>query len=210
MKPLNVIIAGECSGITREAFRALGHNAWSCDLKPTKIPGQHYQGSWRDIEWSSFDLLIAHPECTHLAVSGAKHFAAKRADGRQQAAIEEFMWLATEPHRQNPGIRSCIEQPVSIMSTLYRKPDQIIQPHQFGHPEFKATCYWLTGLPKLIPTNPLVVPERGMDEWKEWNKVHRAPPGPDRAEIRSKSYQGIADAMASQWGGFVERARVAA
>ena len=188
---MNVIIAGECSGITRDAFAARGHNAWSCDLKPSKRPGQHYQGSWRDIEWSFFDLLIAHPECTHLAVSGAKHFATKRADGRQQAAIDEFMWLATEPSKQNPAIRMCIEQPISIMSTIYRKPDQVIQPWQFGHGETKATCYWLHGLPKLVPTNIV--------EGRE-ARIHRMAPSDDRAEKRSASYVGIASAMASQWG----------
>ena len=207
---MNVIIAGECSGITRDAFAALGHNAWSCDLKPTRRPGQHWQGSWRDIEWSSFDLLIAHPECTHLAVSGAAHFAAKRADGRQQAAIDEFMWLATEPQRQNPRIKSCIENPVCIMSTIYRKPDQIVQPHQFGHPDFKATCYWLTGLPLLVPTNPLQIPARGTPEFKAWERLHRMGPSPDRAEKRSNTFEGIAAAMAAQWGGQVERQSIAA
>lgn len=192
---MNVIIAGECSGITRDAFAARGHNAWSCDLKPSKRPGQHWQGSWRDIDWSFFDLLIAHPECTHLAVSGAAHFAAKRADGRQQAAIEEFMWLANAPVPMK-----CIENPVCIMSTLYRKPDQIIQPHQFGHPEFKATCYWLTGLPKLIPTDPLPIPERGTPEWRAWERKHRLGPSPDRAEKRSESFANVAEAMADQWG----------
>lgn len=192
---MNIIIAGECSGITRDAFAARGHNAWSCDLKPSKRPGQHWQGSWRDIDWSFFDLLIAHPECTHLAVSGAAHFAAKRADGRQQAAIDEFMWLANAPVPMK-----CIENPVCIMSTLYRKPDQIMQPHQFGHPEFKATCYWLTGLPKLIPTNPLPIPERGTPEWRAWERKHRLGPSPDRAEKRSESFANVAEAMADQWG----------
>lgn len=198
---MNVIIAGECSGITRDAFAARGHNAWSCDLKPSKRPGQHWQGSWRDIDWSFFDLLIAHPECTHLAVSGAAHFAAKRADGRQQAAIEEFMWLANAPVPMK-----CIENPVCIMSTLYRKPDQIIQPHQFGHPEFKATCYWLTGLPKLIHTNPLPIPERGSAEWRAWERKHRLGPSPDRAEKRSESFANVSEAMADQWGRIAARA----
>ena len=198
---MNVIIAGECSGITRDAFAARGHNAWSCDLKPSKRPGQHWQGSWRDIEWSFFDLLIAHPECTHLAVSGAAHFAAKREDGRQQAAIDEFMWLANAPVPMK-----CIENPVCIMSTLYRKPDQIIQPHQFGHPEFKATCYWLTGLPKLIPTNPLPIPERGTPEWRAWERKHRLGPSPDRAEKRSESFANVSEAMADQWGSIAARA----
>lgn len=198
---MNVIIAGECSGITRDAFAARGHNAWSCDLKPSKRPGQHWQGSWRDIDWSFFDLLIAHPECTHLAVSGAAHFAAKREDGRQQAAIDEFMWLANAPVPMK-----CIENPVCIMSTLYRKPDQIIQPHQFGHPEFKATCYWLTGLPKLIPTNPLPIPERGTPEWRAWERKHRLGPSPDRAEKRSESFANVSEAMADQWGSIAARA----
>lgn len=191
---MNVIIAGECSGITRDAFAARGHNAWSCDLKPSKRPGQHYQGSWRDIEWSFFDLLIAHPECTHLAVSGAAHFAVKRADGRQQAAIDEFMYLANAPVPMK-----CIENPVCIMSTIYRKPDQIVQPWQFGHPEFKATCYWLTGLPKLTPTNPLQLPDRGTAEYRAWEKKHRLGPSQDRAEKRSESFANISTAMADQW-----------
>jgi hypothetical protein len=197
MKALNVIIAGECSGTIRDAFAALGHNAWSCDLKPSSSPGgQHYQGSWRDIHWPSFDLLIAHPVCTHLAVSGARHFAEKRADGRQQAAIAEFLFLANAPVAMK-----AIEQPVSIMSSLYRKPDQIIQPWQFGHGETKATCLWLTGLPKLIPTN--IVDGREA-------RIHRMPPSPGRAALRSVTYSGIAEAMALQWGGQVDREELAA
>ena len=200
-----MIIAGEESGVIREAFRALGHNAWSCDLKPTRIPGQHYQGSWRDINFAAFDLLIAHPECTHLAVSGAPHFAAKRADGRQQQGIDEFMFLANAPVP-----RKSIEQPISIMSTLYRKPDQIIHPWQFGHPEFKATCLWNTGLPNLVPTNVLVKPQKGTDEWKAWNKKHRLPPSAMRAQLRSETFAGIARAMAWQWGGKVQSEQMAA
>ena len=192
---MNVILAGEESGVTRDAFAALGHNAWSCDLKPSRRPGQHYQGSWHDIEFASFDLMIAHPECTHLAVSGARHFAEKRADGRQQAAIEEFMFLANAPVPMK-----CIEQPVSIMSTLYRKPDQIVHPWQFGHGETKATCYWLTGLPPLLPT--AIVSGREA-------RIHRMPPGPLRAQARSETYAGIAAAMASQWGA-LSAARAAA
>lgn len=143
---MNVIVAGECSGITRDAFAARGNNAWSCDLKVSRAPGQHYVGSWRDIQWGSFDLAIMHPECTHLAVSGARWFPEKRADGRQQAAIDEFMYLATAPVK-----RSCTEQPISIMSRLYRRPDQIVQPWMFGVWETKALCYWLKNLPKLVP-----------------------------------------------------------
>jgi hypothetical protein len=192
---LNVIVAGEESGIVREAFVRRGHNAWSCDLKPSRRRGNHYIGSWRDIDPSAWDLLIAHPECTHLAVSGAKHFAAKRADGRQQAAIEEFIWL------DKLAIpRKCLEQPVSIIPTVYRRHQQIIHPWQFGHPEFKTTCLYLTNLPLLQATEVLDRPVRGTEEWKRWNKVHRAPPGVNRARDRSETYAGIADAMAAQWG----------
>lgn len=196
---MNVVIAGEESGVTRDAFASRGHNAWSCDLKPSRKPGQHWQGSWHDVCWESFDLGIMHPECTHLAVSGARWFPQKRADGRQQAAIAEFMYLA-----EAPVYASCVEQPVSIMSSLYRKPEQIVQPWMFGDWETKSTCYWLKNLPRLVPTY------RTADECREAlglpsgskpiAKVHLMPPGPRRAELRSESYQGIADAMAAQWG----------
>ncbi len=207
---MNVIIAGEESGVTRDEFSRLGHNAWSCDLKPSRRPGQHYQGSWRDIHWLGFDFGLLHPECTHLAVSGARWFPQKRADGRQQAAIEEFMWLATEPQRQNPEIGTCVEQPISIMSKLFRKPDQIIQPWMFGRWETKALCYWLHNLPPLVPMY------RTMDECREAlglpadskpePKVWKMAPGPDRAEKRSESFIEVARAMAAQWGGQVEAA----
>lgn len=211
---MNVIVAGEESGVTRDAFAAAGHNAWSCDLKRSRRPGQHIEGSWRGIHWESFDLAILHPECTHLAVSGARWFAEKRADGRQQAAIAEFLWLATEPQRRNPRIATCTENPVCIMSSLFRKPDQIVQPWMFGDWETKATCYWLNNLPPLVPTY------RTADECREAlglppdskpvAKVHLMPPGPRRAELRSESYPGIARAMAMQWGGEVQQAKEAA
>lgn len=207
---MNIIIAGEESGVTRDAFSARGHNAWSCDLKPSRSPsGQHYQGSWRDVYWPSFDLAVMHPECTHLAVSGAKHFPAKRADGRQQGAIEEFMYLATAP-----VYASCVEQPVSIMSTLYREPDQYVQPWNFGRWETKKTCYWLKNLPRLVVLyrtidecrEALGLPSDSMPE----AKVHKCPPGALRSQIRSQSFPEIAAAMALQWGGQVERLAVAA
>ena len=206
---MNVIVAGEESGTVRDAFAALGHNAWSCDLKPSRRPGQHWQGSWREIHWPSFDIGVMHPECTHLAVSGSRWFPAKRADGRQQAAIAEFLYLA-----EAPVYASCVEQPVSIMSTLYRKPEQIVQPWMFGDFETKATCYWLRNLPRLVPTY------RSAEECREAlglpagskpvARVHLMPPGPRRAELRSESFAGISRAMALQWGGEVETARVAA
>ena len=206
---MNVIVAGEESGTVRDAFAALGHNAWSCDLKPSRRPGQHWQGSWREIHWPSFDIGVMHPECTHLAVSGSRWFPAKRADGRQQAAIAEFLYLA-----EAPIYASCVEQPVSIMSTIYRKPEQIVQPWMFGDFETKATCYWLRNLPRLVPTY------RTAEECREAlglpagskpvARVHLMPPGPRRAELRSESFAGISRAMALQWGGEVESVRVAA
>ena len=186
--PLRVLVACEYSGTVRDAFTALGHDAMSCDLLPTDSPGPHYQGDVFDIIDDEWDLMVAHPPCTHLAVSGAKHFAAKRADGRQQAAVDFFMRLA-----YCNITRYAIENPVCIMSSIWRKPDQIIQPWQFGHGETKATCLWLKGLPKLQSTN--IVEGREQRIWK-------LPPSADRWKLRSTTYQGIADAMAKQWGGF--------
>lgn len=183
---MRVLIACEYSGAVRNAFTALGHDAMSCDLLPTDTPGSHYQGDVRDVINGCFDLMIAHPPCTHLSVSGAKHFAEKRIDGRQQSAISFFMMLAKS---DIPMI--AVENPVCIMSSLYRKPDQIIQPWQFGHGETKSTCLWLKGLPLLQPTNIV----EGRDD-----RIHKMPPGPNRWKERSKTYGGIADAMAAQWG----------
>jgi hypothetical protein len=158
----------------------------SCDLLPTDTPGPHYQGDVFDIINNGWDLMIAHPPCTHLSASGARHFEAKRKDGRQQAAVDFFMALA------NADIPCmAIENPICIMSTVWRKPDQIIHPWQFGHGETKATCLWLKGLPLLTPSNIV--------EGRE-ARIHRMPPSAERWKLRSKTYQGIAEAMASQWG----------
>jgi hypothetical protein len=183
---MKVLIACEYSGIVRDAFIKRGHNAMSCDLLPTDVPGPHYKGDVFDVIGDGWDLMIAHPPCTHLAVSGAKHFAAKRADGRQQKAIDFFMALANIPIE-----RYAIENPICIMSTAWRKPDQIIQPWQFGHGETKATCLWLKNLPPLKATN--IVDGREQ-------RIHKMPPGPNRWKERSKTFQGVADAMAEQWG----------
>ena len=191
---MRVLIACEYSGRVRQAFRDRGHDAWSCDLLPAEDGSRHHiqEDAFSFLSGDSipgiprYDLLIAHPPCTHLAVSGARHFAEKRADGRQQEAIAFFMKLTLAPIP-----RIAIENPVCIMSSIWRKPDQIIQPWQFGHGETKATCLWLKGLPKLSPTN--IVEGRA-------DVVHRMPPGPDRWKNRSRTYQGIADAMAAQWG----------
>ena len=192
---MKVLVACEASGIVRDAFRALGHDAMSCDLEPTDAPGPHYQGDVRDILGNDWDLIVAHPPCTHLAVSGARWFPEKRADGRQQAAIQFFLLLANAP-----AMRVAVENPVGIMSSIYGEPSQVIQPWQFGHPEFKATCWWLKNLPQLKPTEILTLPTPADDEWKAWNRVHKCPPGPMRAKLRSWRFPKIAAAMADQWG----------
>ena len=185
---MRVLVACEYSGRVREAFRKLGHVVYSADLLPSEDGSPyHYQGDVFDmIARYSFDLMIAHPPCTDLAVSGARHFAEKIADGRQQRALDFVRMLMDAPIP-----RIAIENPISVISSKIRKPDQIIQPWQFGHGETKATCLWLKNLPKLTPTN--IVDGREA-------RVHRMPPGPDRWKERSRTYQGIADAMAAQWG----------
>src|SRR5690349_21203447 len=183
---MKVLVACEFSGVVRDAFAARGNVAVSCDLLPSEGDENlsHYQGDVRDIMGSEWDLLIAHPPCTHLAVSGARWFKDKRAE--QEEALTFVRWLMDAPIG-----RICIENPISIISSRIRKPDQIIQPWQFGHGETKATCLWLKSLPKLVPTN--VVEGRVP-------RVHHASPGPDRWKERSRTLQGIADAMAEQWG----------
>jgi site-specific DNA-cytosine methylase len=183
---VRVLIACEYSGAVRDAFIRGGHEAMSCDLLPTEVPGPHYEGDVRDVLDYPWDLMIAHPPCTHLSVSGAKHFQVKRMDGRQQAAVSFFMALA-----RSPIPRIAIENPVCIMSSMWRKPDQVIQPWQFGHGETKATCLWLKGLQRLTPTNVV--------EGRE-ARVHQMPPGPNRWKERSRTFDGIAAAMAGQWG----------
>ena len=185
---MRVLIACEYSGRVRDAFIARGHYATSCDLLPTDSPSPwHYQGDVRDILHEGWDLMVAHPPCTHLAVSGARWFKDKQVE---QAEALDFVRLLMDA----PIERIAIENPVSIISSRIRKPDQIIQPWQFGHGETKATCLWLKGLPRLVPTDVV--------EGRE-AVVHRMPPGPDRWKLRSLTYQGIADAMAAQWGSSV-------
>jgi hypothetical protein len=188
---VRVLVACEFSGTVRDAFIARGHDAMSCDLLPSEAEGPHYTGDVRDVLNFPWDLMIAHPPCTHLSVSGAKHFAAKRLTGKQQVAVSFFMELARAPIP-----RIAIENPVCIMSSLWRKPDQTVQPWQFGHGETKATCLWLKGLPRLNPTNIV--------EGRE-QRVFRMAPSPDRWKLRSATYAGIANAMADQWGALAER-----
>ena len=182
---MKVLVACEYSGRVREAFRKKGHDAYSCDLLPSEDNSPfHIQQDVRDVLSDKWDMLIAHPPCTHLAVSGARWFKDKQEE--QQEAIKFFKLLANFPIE-----KIAVENPISIMSTQYRKPDQIIQPWMFGHGETKATCLWLKNLPNLLPTNIVVGRE---------NKIHRMPPSPNRWKERSRTYQGIADAMADQWG----------
>ena len=181
---MRVLIACEYSGIVRDAFIRKGHNALSCDLLPTEIDGPHYQGNVENIINDGWDLMICHPPCTHLAVSGARWFKEKQ---REQVQALEFVELLLNA----PVDKICLENPVSIISSRIRKPDQIIQPWQYGHGETKATCLWLKNLPLLQPTKVV--------EGRE-ARVHKMAPGPDRWKERSRTYTGIAAAMAEQWG----------
>jgi hypothetical protein len=191
---MRVLIACEYSGKVRSAFEKLGHFAVSCDLLPTEIPGIHYTGDVFDIINQGWDLMVAHPPCTDLAVSGAAWFKEKIADGRQQRALDFVQALMDAPI---PMI--AIENPISVISSKIRKPDQIIQPWMFGHKETKATCLWLKGLPKLVPTTDLKEETMALPK-KERMRLHYLPPSADRWKIRSETFQGIADAMANQWG----------
>jgi hypothetical protein len=229
---MRVLVACEFSGVVRRAFRELGHEAWSCDLLPAEDSSPHHvQGDVRHIlmgmkvNWviEPWDLMIAHPPCTHLAVSGARWFADKVVE--QIAALEFVQRLLDAPIP-----RIALENPVSVISSRIRKPDQIIQPWMFGHGETKTTCLWLKGLPKLEPTD-IVVPEWAVKadgsvhmsakgkrdnpthfltgrttrvlkgaQLEQWERIHKMPPGPDRWKNRSRTYAGIAQAMAEQWG----------
>lgn len=180
---MRVLVACEFSGIVRRAFEAKGHDAWSCDLLPTEDDGPHYRGDVLKILDDGWDLMIAHPPCTHLAVSGARWFKDKKKE--QEEALHFVRDLLNAPI---PKI--ALENPISIISSRIRKPNQIIQPWEYGHGEVKATCLWLKNLPKLKPTK--IVDGREP-------RVHYASPGPDRWKERSRTLAGIADAMAEQW-----------
>ena len=190
---MKILIACEYSGTVRDAFIAEGHNAISCDLLPSDRPGPHYQGNVLDILDDGFDLMIAHPPCTHLAVSGARWFKNKQAE---QAEALDFVRLLLAA----PIDKIALENPVSIISSRICKPNQIIQPWQFGHPESKSTCLWLKNLPKLVPTDILEKPASGRWDNQTPSGQNKLGPGEDRWKIRSTTYQGIANAMAKQWG----------
>lgn len=186
---MKILVACEESQAVTIELRRLGHEAYSCDIEPCSggHPEWHLQQDVIPLLTQKWDMILAFPPCTHLAVSGAKWFAAKRADGRQQNAIDFFMRFAN-----SDCPRIAIENPVGIMSTVWKKPDQIIQPWQFGHGETKKTCLWLKGLPPLVPTN--IVDGREQRIWK-------MPPSADRAKERAKTFPGVARAMAEQWAG---------
>ena len=219
---MKILVACEYSGTVRDAFTVKGHDATSCDILPTETDGKHYQGDVRNIINDDWDMIITFPPCTDLAVSGARWFKEKQADGRQQASIDFFMLFANS---DCPKIS--IENPVGIMSTKWRKPDQIVQPWMFGDDANKKTCLWLKGLPLLEPTKTaefkkyrckcghvfgvalgkygcpnccgehIAVPLWSNQTPSGQNKLG---PSPERAKLRSKTYHGIADAMANQWG----------
>jgi hypothetical protein len=180
---MKILVACEFSGIVREAFRKKGHNAWSCDLIPSEILGQHIQEDVLSHLLDGWDLMIAHPPCTHLAVSGARWFKNKTEEQAEALEFVHSLLNAPIPH-------IALENPISIISSRIRKPDQIIQPWMFGHGETKATCLWLKNLPLLKPTN--IVEGR-------IPRVHYASPSPNRWKERSRTCQGVADAMAEQW-----------
>lgn len=180
---MRILVACEYSGTVRDAFAAKGWDAWSCDLLPSERPGNHLQCDVREILGNGWNMMIAHPPCTHLAVSGARWFHKKQAEQKDALAFVNLLLNA-------PIRRIALENPISVISSRIRKPDQVIQPWQFGHGETKATCLWLKGLPKLKQTN--VVEGREQRIWK-------LPPSADRWKERSRTSQGIANAMAEQW-----------
>ena len=204
---MRVLVACEFSGIVRDAFLAKGHDAVSCDLLPTEQPGPHIEGDVLLHLNEGWDLMIAHPPCTHLAVSGARWFAQKRADGRMQQGFDFFMDLVNAP-----VTKIAVENPIGVISKMYRKPDQIVQPYWFGDSVQKATCLWLKGLPKLVPTNivdrgMIYVDPRGhshggvhtMRAKRAYSPLMLLPKSEERWKIRSRTFLGVAAAMADQW-----------
>ncbi len=199
---MRVLVACEFSGTVRDAFAARGHDAWSCDLLPSETPGNHYQGDVTEFLTKRttpiFDLMIAHPPCTHLAVSGARWF--KEKEREQEEALSFVRWLLDGGFVRIPKI--AVENPIGIISSRIRQPDQVIQPWMFGHGEVKATCLWLKNLRPLVPTHveepDLVTVDAAPAE--RVARVHRMAPGPNRWKERSRTFPGIAAAMADQWG----------
>ncbi len=182
---MKILVACEFSGAVRDAFAARGHEAWSCDLLPSEKPGNHLQGDIRaGLLSERWDMVIAHPPCTYLCVSGARWWAKRREEQRAAIDFVKLIW-------DYPCEKMVIENPIGILSTVFQKPTQIIQPWQFGHGETKATCLWIRGVRRLVPTQ--IVDGREA-------KIHKMAPGPERWRERSRTYPGIAAAMAEQWG----------
>lgn len=195
---MRVLVACEYSGTVREAFSRLGHDAWSCDLLPSDAPGNHHQQDCLEVISLGWDLIIMHPPCTALAVSGNRHYGTDKPKAYLRVKANEWTW-ALWNHALEYADRVAMENPISILSRTL-KPSQVIQPWMFGHPEQKATCLWLHGLEKLRETDN-VYDRMTLLPKKERERVHFLPPSADRWKIRSTTFQGVADAMANQWGG---------
>ena len=184
---MKILVACEYSGIVRDAFIAKGHDAWSCDILPTESPGNHYQGDVLEHLDRGWDLMIAHPPCTHLAVSGARWFT----EGKKPWSLQEDALDFVRKLLDAPIDKIALENPISVISTKIKKPTQIIQPYQFGHGERKSICLWLNNLPKLKATDNVDGREQ---------RIWKMPPSKNRSKLRSLFYTGIAEAMADQWG----------
>jgi len=193
---MKVLVACEFSGVVRNAFATRGHDAWSCDLLPTESPGNHIQGDVLDYLELGWDLMIAHPPCTYLCSSGL-HWN-KRVEGRAELTHDAMLFVFALLDAPIPKL--ALENPIGCISTNYRKPDQIIQPWWFGHPESKSTCLWLKGLPPLAPTKVLQKPENGRWANQTPSGQNKLGPSKDRWKERSITYSGVAQAMAEQWG----------
>ena len=195
---MKVLVACEYSGIVRDAFTSKGHDAWSCDILPTESPGNHFQGDILEHLNKGWDLMIAHPPCTHLAVSGARWFTEGRKPWSLQIEALDFVRKLLAA----PINKIALENPVSVISTKIRKPNQIIQPFEYGHDVTKRTCLWLKNLPNLKPTK-IVKPDIVLVNGKKMSRMHYESfklPSKERSKVRSKFYTGIAKAMADQWG----------
>ena len=195
---MKVLVACEYSGIVRDAFAAKGHDAWSCDILPTESPGNHFQGDVLEHLDKGWDLMIAHPPCTHLAVSGARWFT----EGKKPWSLQEDALDFVRKLLDAPIDKIALENPVSVISTKIRKPNQIIQPFEYGHDVTKKTCLWLKNLPNLKPTK-IVKPDIVLVNGKKMSRMHYESfklPSKERSKVRSKFYTGIAQAMADQWG----------
>ena len=195
---MKVLIACEYSGIVRDAFAAKGHDAWSCDILPTESPGNHFQGDVLEHLDKGWDIMIAHPPCTHLAVSGARWFT----EGKKPWSLQEDALDFVRKLLNAPIDKIALENPVSVISTKIKKPNQIIQPFEYGHDVTKRTCLWLKNLPNLKPTK-IVKPDIVLVNGKKMSRMHYESfklPSKERSKVRSKFYTGIAEAMADQWG----------